>query len=70
MAVQDGVDGSIDVTYNGPIATLQMNRGQNRINPDLVEKMVIAIKEVERLVHNKVCLLHGDAVIRDSTQIH
>ena len=70
MAVQDGVDGSIDVTYNGPIATLQMNRGQNRINPDLVEKMVIAINDVERLVHNEVCLLHGAAVIGDSTQIH
>ena len=48
LAAQDGVDGSVDVTFDRNIAVMTMNCGQNRFNYSFINKLNKALDEVER----------------------
>ena len=48
MVAQSGEDGTVDVTFEGKIALLTMNRGQNRVNPSMIQRMHTALDEIER----------------------
>ena len=47
-SVQSGADGTIDVEFVDSIAILRMNRGENRINDDFIQKMESALDQVEK----------------------
>lgn len=48
--VQSGIDGSIEVQFVDDCAILSINRGDNRINGDFIQKMNQALDKVQRLV--------------------
>ena len=43
----ESVLGSIDLKFDNKFATLTINRGQNRINDDFIEKMNMALDQIE-----------------------